>query len=313
MNILEITDLKKTYKDVNAVNGLSVSVEKNSIHGILGPNGAGKSTTINCVLGIVTPDSGKIVFEGNSSLKKWKSNIGYVPQELAIYDEMTAEENVKFFCSLYKFSSSEVKAKVKKALDFVGLTEVKDKRASTFSGGMKRRLNLACAIVHDPKLIIMDEPTVGIDPQSRNRILENIRKLNENGATIVYTTHYMPEVEEICDKITIIDHGSIIASGTKSEILQHLGNDTNLMVEFRTGGDSLKKFVSEISALEDVRSAEISENGVKIVHSESISIMERIISAALSNGLSIVNIRSEEPSLEEIFLTLTGKELRDKA
>jgi ABC-2 type transport system ATP-binding protein len=313
MNILEITDLKKTYKDINAVNGLSISVEKNSIHGILGPNGAGKSTTINCVLGIVTPDSGKIVFEGNSSLKKWKSNIGYVPQELAIYDEMTAEENVKFFCSLYKFSSSEVKAKVKKALDFVGLTEVKDKRASTFSGGMKRRLNLACAIVHDPKLIIMDEPTVGIDPQSRNRILENIRKLNENGATIVYTTHYMPEVEEICDKITIIDHGSIIASGTKHEILQHLGNNTNLMVEFKTGGDGLKKFVSEISALEEVSSAEISEDGVKIVHSESISIMDKIISAALSNGLSIVNIRSEEPSLEEIFLTLTGKELRDKA
>jgi ABC-2 type transport system ATP-binding protein len=313
MNILEITDLKKTYKDINAVNGLSISVEKNSIHGILGPNGAGKSTTISCVLGIVTPDSGKIMFEGNSSLKKWKSNIGYVPQELAIYDEMTAEENVKFFCSLYKFSSSEVKAKVQKALDFVGLTEVKDKRASTFSGGMKRRLNLACAIVHDPKLIIMDEPTVGIDPQSRNRILENIRKLNENGATIVYTTHYMPEVEEICNKITIIDHGSIIASGTKHEILRHLKNDSSLTVEFRTGGDSLKKFVSSVSDLDEVRSVEIDESCVKIVYSESDSIMERIISTAFSNGLAIVNIKSEEPSLEEIFLTLTGKELRDKA
>lgn len=150
MNILEIRNLKKSYQDLTAVNDLSFSVQKGEIHGILGPNGAGKSSTINCILGIVPPDSGKVIFDGKESLKKWKSNIGYVPQELAIYDELTAEENIKFFCSLYKFSSADVKAKVEKALDFVGLTDVRNKKAGTFSGGMKRRLNMACAIVHDP-------------------------------------------------------------------------------------------------------------------------------------------------------------------
>ncbi len=313
MNILEIRNLRKSYKDLTAVNDLSFSVEKGEIHGILGPNGAGKSSTINCILGIVTPDSGKVVFDGKDNLKKWKSNIGYVPQELAIYDELTAEENIRFFCSLYKFSSADVKAKVEKALDFVGLTDVRNKKAGTFSGGMKRRLNMACAIVHEPKLIIMDEPTVGIDPQSRNRILENVKKLNEAGATILYTTHYMPEVEEICSKLTVIDHGKIIASGTKRDIITMIGKDVLLTVEFKDNGGDLSGFVNEISACSGVTNVKVEENSAKITHPEDAAVIDKIISAALSNGLTIVNIKSEEPSLDEIFLTLTGKDLRDRA
>lgn len=313
MNILEIRNLRKSYKDLTAVNDLSFSVEKGEIHGILGPNGAGKSSTINCILGIVTPDSGKVVFDGKDNLKKWKSNIGYVPQELAIYDELTAEENIRFFCSLYKFSSADVKAKVEKALDFVGLTDVRNKKAGTFSGGMKRRLNMACAIVHEPKLIIMDEPTVGIDPQSRNRILENVKKLNEAGATILYTTHYMPEVEEICSKLTVIDHGKIIASGTKRDIITMIGKDVLLTVEFKDNGGDLSGFVNEISACSGVTNVKVEDNSAKITHPEDAAVIDKIISAALSNGLTIVNIKSEEPSLDEIFLTLTGKDLRDRA
>ena len=313
MNILEIRNLRKSYKDLTAVNDLSFSVEKGEIHGILGPNGAGKSSTINCILGIVTPDSGKVVFDGKDNLKKWKSNIGYVPQELAIYDELTAEENIRFFCSLYKFSSADVKAKVEKALDFVGLTDVRNKKAGTFSGGMKRRLNMACAIVHEPKLIIMDEPTVGIDPQSRNRILENVKKLNEAGATILYTTHYMPEVEEICSKLTVIDHGKIIASGTKRDIITMIGKDVLLTVEFKDNGGDLSDFVNEISACSGVTNVKVEDNSAKITHPEDAAVIDKIISAALSNGLTIVNIKSEEPSLDEIFLTLTGKDLRDRA
>lgn len=149
--------------------------------------------------------------------------MGYVPQDLAIYPELTPTENIRFFCALYGFKGAELKERVARALDFVGLTDVKDKKSGEFSGGMKRRLNMACGIAHSPKLIIMDEPTVGIDPQSRNRIMENVKELNRQGATIIYTTHYMPEVEDICSKITIIDHGSIVADGTKDEIMHNAG------------------------------------------------------------------------------------------
>ncbi|MFR7471579.1 MAG: ABC transporter ATP-binding protein [Ruminococcus sp.] len=170
MHILEVRQLKKRFKDVQAVNGLSMAVEQGEIHGILGPNGAGKSTSIGCMLGLVPYDSGEVIFEERYHLKEWRRYIGYVPQEIAVYDELTAEQNVKFFCSLY--GTKNIQEKVEKALDFVGLIDVRNKKSGTFSGGMKRRLNLACGIVHEPKLIIMDEPTVGIDPQSRNRILK---------------------------------------------------------------------------------------------------------------------------------------------
>lgn len=228
MKILEIKGLEKSFKDLKAVDGLSFSVEQGDIHGILGPNGAGKSTTMNCILGLL-PYEGEITFEGGKSIKAWNKNIGYVPQDLAIYPELTPTENIRFFCALYGFKGAELKERVARALDFVGLTDVKDKKSGEFSGGMKRRLNMACGIAHSPKLIIMDEPTVGIDPQSRNRIMENVKELNRQGATIIYTTHYMPEVEDICSKITVIDHGRIIADGTKDEIMHSAGmNDASM-------------------------------------------------------------------------------------
>lgn len=311
MNILEIKNLKKTFKDLTAVDDLSLSISKGDIHGVLGPNGAGKSTTMNCLLGLVTPDSGEVYFGGDKKLKNWKKNIGYVPQELAIYDEMTAEENVKFFCSLYGFSKAKLKEKVAEALEFTGLTEVKDKKAGTFSGGMKRRLNIACGIAHNPQLIIMDEPTVGIDPQSRNLILENVKKLNEKGATVIYTTHYMPEVEEICNKITVIDHGKTIAAGTKQEIIEKLGKKIKVTVTYKDGEDRLDAIADTLRKAEGVSSVKAADSTLIIKHHENVTVMEDIISASVENGAAIVNIVSEEPSLEEVFLTLTGKETRD--
>lgn len=314
MGIVNIRDLKKTFGDLTAVNGISITVEPGEIHGILGPNGAGKSTTIGCITGLLPYDSGSVTYEDAQSIGKWKRNIGYIPQDLAIYPDLSAEENVRFFCSLYGFKGSELKKKTEEALDFVGLLEVKRKKASEFSGGMKRRLNMACGIVHSPKLIIMDEPTVGIDPQSRNRILENVKALNKKGATILYTTHYMPEVEEICSRITVIDHGKVIASGTKDDILNKMGKDHEIDVTF-TESEGLSGFETAIQSIKSVHRCSIStEDNIstcKIFYSDDQTLMENVIRVAVDNHLTISNIGSLEPSLEEIFLTLTGKELRD--
>ena len=315
MGIVNISGLRKRFADITAVDGVSIAIEREEVHGILGPNGAGKSTTIGCMVGLVPYDEGLVLFEENQPITKWKRNIGYVPQDLAIYPDLTAEENVKFFCSLYGFTGKELQKKVDAALDFVGLLEVKRKKASEFSGGMKRRLNLACGIVHSPKLIIMDEPTVGIDPQSRNRILENVRALNKAGATIIYTTHYMPEVEEICDKITVIDHGKVIATGKKTEIIDRMGRDREIDVMFVDGSADLTGFEEAVKMIQGVhRCVTELEEGIptcKIFHSEESSVMEKVIRLAAEHQLTITNIKSMEPSLEEIFLTLTGKELRD--
>lgn len=218
MKILEVKDITKKYADMVAVNGISFSVEKGEIFGLVGPNGAGKSTTIHMITGLLVPDHGSITFEDGANFKKWRGNIGLVPQDLAIYPDLSAEENVTFFAGLYGLKGSELKRQVEYALKMVGLLDQGKKHSDKFSGGMKRRLNIACAIAHRPKLIIMDEPTVGIDPQSRNYILEGIKALKEAGTTVIYTSHYMEEVDEICDRILIVDHGNIVEGGKIDEI-----------------------------------------------------------------------------------------------
>lgn len=311
MALLEIKGLRKAFRDVQAVNGVDLTIGAQEIHGILGPNGAGKSTTIGCLLGLLPYDAGKVVFENGVGIRKWSKNIGYVPQDLAIYPDLTAKENVRFFCSLYGFKGAELDQKVKKALELVGLEDVADKKSGEFSGGMKRRLNLACGIAHSPKLIIMDEPTVGIDPQSRNRILENVKALNQAGATILYTTHYMPEVEEICNKVTIIDHGKVIASGTKSDIIGKLGNDTELILDFGEDAD-VSAFAENASHMKSVNSAKTEGGKCIIKHSEDDTLLEKLLSMAHQYGLRVRSISEQEASLEEIFLDLTGKALRDE-
>lgn len=246
MKILEVKDLTKKYGDMVAVNGISFSVEQGEIFGLVGPNGAGKSTTINMITGLLVPNGGSITFDGGQSFQKWRGNIGLVPQDLAIYPELSARENVNFFAGLYGLKGAKLKERVEFALEMVGLLDQEKKHSEHFSGGMKRRLNIACALAHKPKLIIMDEPTVGIDPQSRNYILEGIKALKDAGTTVIYTSHYMEEVNEICDRILIVDHGTVVESGATEEIKER----------YRTG--------------------------------ETL------------------------PTLEEVFLTVTGKELRDE-
>lgn len=221
MSLLEIRNLEKKYGDKKVIDNLSFSVNEGDILGFLGPNGAGKSTTINIISTILDFDSGEIDFEEkdlNSDLKRFKENLGIVPQDLAIFEDLSAYDNVRFFCSLYGYKGKDLTLKTEKALQSVGLLERKRELPAKFSGGMKKRLNIACSIAHNPKLLIMDEPTVGIDPQSRNYILETVKSLNRNGTTVIYTSHYMEEVEVLCNKIIIMDNGHIIEEGQKEDM-----------------------------------------------------------------------------------------------
>jgi ABC-2 type transport system ATP-binding protein len=307
--MLEIKKLYKDYGNHVAVDGIDLKIQKGQIYGILGPNGAGKSTTIGMICGLIKKTSGEVIYEEETNkIRKWKENIGIVPQDFALYWDLTAEENISFFCSLYGFKGQDLKDRIAKTLEFVGLIDVKNKKASEFSGGMKRRLNIGCAIAHSPKLIIMDEPTVGIDPQSRNHILESVLKLREDGATIIYTSHYMQEVDDICDRIAIIDNGHIIAEGTSEELKNLVGDKNTLNItvtkKVKGGEDKLK----EVTGVQKVI---FSDNEYKISTLKSSNLISKLVSVISDNGGDIKNIINEEPSLETVFLALTGKKLRE--
>lgn len=311
MKIINITKLTKKFKDLVAVDNLSLSIFEGEIYGLLGPNGAGKSTTINIISGLINSDEGSIeIFEKNmdkhsNQIKKF---IGIVPQDLAIYEDLTAYENVCFFASLYGLRGGDLKQAVMQALDFVGLTEKAKDFPKQFSGGMKRRLNIACAIAHKPRLIIMDEPTVGIDPQSRNHILHSVKQLNSMGCTVIYTSHYMEEVEEICSRIGIIDHGKLIAEGTKEE-LKSIITDKNSFIITVSSTDKVKE--EELKAIPGVVTVSIEENIIKVNSRKEINNLDKLILYLSSRNTAIKNVESKVPDLETVFLTLTGRKLRD--
>lgn len=241
--ILKVRDLEKNYGERKAVKGISFSVKAGEILGFLGPNGAGKSTSINMISTVVAHDKGSIFFndkEVKTSKNYLKQNLGVVPQDIAVFNDLSAYDNVKFFCGLYGYSGKELRKNVEEALNFVGLWDRRKDMPPQFSGGMKRRLNIACAIAHKPKLLIMDEPTVGIDPQSRNNILETVKKLNDNGTTVIYTSHYMEEVESICTKIIIMDEGAIIEEGTKEELKSKFSDENLEGVFLKLTGKELR-------------------------------------------------------------------------
>ena len=290
---------------------MSLSVAEGEIFGFLGANGAGKSTTINMIAGLLRSNEGTIAILGKDSVKHSrfvKMNIGMVPQDLAIYEDMTAYENVKFFAGLYGLRGAELKERVEEALEFVGLQDKHKSYPKSFSGGMKRRLNIACAIAHRPKLIIMDEPTVGIDPQSRNYILNSVRKLNVMGCTIIYTSHYMEEVEEICTRIAIIDHGKIIAEGTKEQLKSIITDSKEIWIGFKADEmhslDSLKTIPGVTAVLQE-------ENTLKIVSKAEVNNLNRIIQQLIKDQVEIRSVEEQAPNLESVFLTLTGRNLRD--
>ncbi len=311
--IIKCQNVYKKYKDIQALDGLNLSIKKGDIHGLLGPNGAGKSTLINIFASLINHDKGDISIMEQSIpnyFHKIKGKLGFVPQDLAIYEDLTAYENISFFASLYGLRGKERKDKVKKALEFVGLADRQKSQVKTFSGGMKRRLNIACGICHEPEIIFFDEPTVGIDPQSRNHILESIVKLNKQGNTIIYTTHYMEEAQSICDKISIIDHGKILAEGTVSQLVKLVTKYELLYVKIK--GESFNKHESNLFLeINGVQSINIEEDGIAITHNGNSGLLENIILQIKNCNRQVASIESRMPNLEDVFLTLTGRTLRD--
>lgn len=311
MNILEIKNLTKKFGDFIAVDNISLNVREGEIFGFLGPNGAGKSTTINMIATLLRSTKGDIHVLGKSVAKDGrfvKMNIGIVPQDLAIYEELTAYENVRFFAGLYGLRGEKLKEMTEEALRFVGLGDKHKSYPKNFSGGMKRRLNIACAIAHRPKLIIMDEPTVGIDPQSRNYILQSVRKLNEMGCTVIYTSHYMEEVEEICSRIAIVDHGKIIAEGTKEQLKAIITDTKDIRIEVKS---SKPLQIGPLKEVPGVNTVEMDENVVKINSEASVNNLSRLIQLLIEDNVEIRSLQEQAPNLETVFLTLTGRTLRD--
>lgn len=312
MNAIEIIDLTKKFGDLTAVNRINLNIKQGEIFGLLGPNGAGKSTTINMLVGLLTANSGEIFIDGENiknSPNNVKRKIGIVPQYLAIYENLTAYENVKFFGSLYGLKGEKLKEHINYALEFTGLKEAGKKLPKDFSGGMKRRLNIACGIVHKPQIVIMDEPTVGIDPQSRNHILESVMELNKQGATIIYTSHYMEEVETICSQIAIVDHGKIIAQGTNGELKALIEDKTRFNIELK---EAVKRDFNELLKVQGVDKVQVIEKKLDIFIDKGVSSIGHIINYLTDNSLEIVSIDTVKPDLELVFLTLTGRHLRDE-
>lgn len=313
MSILELKNITKRYDDKLVVDNVSFSIAEGETFGLLGPNGAGKSTIISMICGLVKPDKGNILIDGYSITKDSilaKKNIGVVPQDIALYENLSAMDNLKFWGTLYGLSGNLLKSRINEALE---ITELKDRaknKIKSYSGGMKRRINIAAAFMHHPKLLIMDEPTVGIDPQSRNHILEFTKSLNENyGTTVIYTSHYMEEVEMLCNRLVILDEGKIIASGSQDEIKRMISNEENIEI-------SLTKYTNEIGLkLKELKTV----NGINykeglltvIMNTSEKNSLQDIIDILIHNNAKIQNINIEVPNLETVFLNLTGKNLRD--
>ena len=307
--MIQVSNLSKSFGTLQAVNTISFSVKKGDIFGFLGPNGAGKSTTINMMSTILKSDTGSIIIDGYD-LKKdpdaCKNSIGVVPQEISLYDKFSAYDNLLFWGSLYKVPTSELKNNIENMFELIGLSDRKHDLVSTYSGGMKRRINIAAALLHNPTVLFMDEPTVGVDPQSRNRIFEIVETLNQQGMTIVYTTHYMEEVERLCNRIAIIDDGKIVAQGTKLELQQQ--SDVQEMVEIAFQEISEK----QLKELQAQLSLKIIKNKNKVVFECDVNKeLSHIINRCNSTALKIEDIKLKKVNLEAVFLSLTGKQLRD--
>ncbi len=314
MSYVKVQNLLKKYGELCAVDHLSFTVEKGEIFGLLGPNGAGKSTTLSVLTTLVDFDKGDIQIDGLEIRKdkmKIKQLIGMVPQDIAVYDHLTALENVKFFASLYGIKGRKLNEMAKEALEFVGLSDKLKMKPKQMSGGMRRRLNIACGIAHAPLLIVLDEPTVGVDAQSREHILNSIRLLRDRGATIIYTSHYMNEVEEICDRIAIIDRGRMVAIGTKAELVSLVTDVQSISIETRFPyGFKLEDFISNQRLLPGVKGVRAEENNIRIDISTAEDNITKFVEQFMAHKLPIISINSEVPNLDTLFLTLTGHELR---
>lgn len=310
--MLEVQNLEKQFKKNKAVDGVNVYLEKGESVGLLGPNGAGKSTTISMISTLLPPTNGNVVYNGQDALKNpsvLRKELGVVPQEIALYDELSAYENMKFFGKIYGLKGEALKKKIQEVLELVGLADRQKEAVKNYSGGMKRRINIAVSLLHDPEILIMDEPTVGIDPQSRNYILDMVRQFNqERGMTVLYTSHYMEEVEKLCDRIYIMDHGQIIASGTKEELKSLVSNEEKVIM---TVEQVKEAFIDTLAELPFVQQVSATERKVNVITTKNDDILADLFDCAREEDVHIKGIHIDTPTLEDVFLHLTGRTLRD--
>ncbi len=310
MEIASMQGVVKRYGNAVALDYVDLAIYEGEIVGLLGPNGAGKTTLIQTMTGMVPIERGTIKLFGQSNnpfTHANKEKLGLVTQEITVYDELTAKENLQFFAGVYGLKGSERKERVQEALAFVGLAEYADKVPTKFSGGMKRRLNIACALTHRPKLLIMDEPTVGIDPQSRNHILESVKKLQEQGTTILYTTHYMEEVQEIASRVVIMDQGQMIKGGTVDQLIQSIQHEERIHIDV---ADTSLLPVEQLQSIAGVMHVDVAGTRVTVISTAGSGNVDRILSL-VKEYTGVLGIQTENPDLEDVFLTLTGKQLRD--
>ena len=311
--ILIADDLHKSFGRLAAVRGLSFGIQRGEVFSLLGPNGAGKTTTISMLSGLVTPTSGDATIAGHSIRRDpqaVKRAIGVVPQEIALYRPLSARENLLFWGRMYGLGGADLRRRVDEVLDLVGLRDRAKDRLETYSGGMQRRINIAAGLLHHPQLVFMDEPTVGIDPQSRRNILDMVKQLNAQGMTVLYTTHYMEEAQELSNRIGIIDHGQLIALGTLDELTRLVGEED--VVELQVGAESTPPaLLDALSAVKGVRQATRLNGTLRLLARDGHAALPELITIANSQGTHITNVAIREPNLEAVFLHLTGRALRD--
>ncbi|WP_028596629.1 ABC transporter ATP-binding protein [Paenibacillus assamensis] len=310
--MLETVELSKSFKGKTVVDNVNLYLERGESVGLLGPNGAGKSTTISMISSLLVPSQGDVRLYGKSIVKnpqEIRKVLGVVPQDIALYEELSAYENLVFFGRIYRLSKTTLEHKIQEVLEIVGLRDRQKELIKTYSGGMKRRINIAAALLHNPQIVIMDEPTVGIDPQSRNHILETVKLLNrEKGTTVLYTSHYMEEVEQLCNRMYIMDHGKVIASGTKEELGRILSSEDTILLQLDGYNEAV---LASIRAIESVRQVEETVQGLKLIVTKQSRVLSAIVQCAECHGVQVNNVHVQTPSLEDVFLHLTGRTLRD--
>jgi ABC-2 type transport system ATP-binding protein len=315
--ILEVSGLSKRYGDVEALSAVDLRIDKGEIFGLLGPNGAGKTTLLSIISCLVEPTSGAARLQEESltsANRELRRRIGLVPQELAIYQDMTGRENLQFFGGLYKIPHPELQARIAEILRTVGLEDRADSRVSTYSGGMKRRLNLGAALVHSPQLLLLDEPTAGVDPQTRNHIFEEVRRLNAAGVTIVYTSHYMEEVQALCNRVAILDRGKVIACDTLPRLLGLLGSPVRIRVSTVTPG-----LLARLAALPQTAITSpgattedwVEQHTIELCCQDVRATMPRLLALLNELNIRLIDLQMQEPNLEQVFLKLTQRALRD--
>ena len=309
--MIDVQSLRKQYGDLVAVDEVSFTAEQGRIFGLLGPNGAGKTTTIGCISGLLKPTAGRVIVSGHdvvNDAKAAKRHLGIVPQELALYSDLSAAANLEFWGAAYGLSGDVLRRRVGEVLTLIGLADRSRDKTSTFSGGMKRRLNFGCGIVHSPRVLLLDEPTAGVDPQSRVRLLELVREQARAGATVIYTTHYMEEAQDLCDRIAIMDHGQMLAVGTLDELRRRVGEKDLVRLAGRFDPPTTTR---ALEALDGVEVLLVAADGVTIAAAGASRKLPAIFAALASAGADISETTLSVPSLESLFITLTGRELRE--